>query len=466
MKKVFNILKSLLPGIVLFACSTELDIQPAQNIDASQSLLTAKDVKGTLIGAYSNLGSSNLYGGGVYVYADLLASAGPDINFFGTFQGLTQISNKQIPINNGFITGVWLDAYTTINTANEVLNSLSVGSALDQGRVEGEAKFIRGSMYFELVKIFAKAWNDGDPTVNPGVPLVLKPTHSLEDALATPARSTVKQVYDQIISDLTDAENLLTTPSNVTYYYATTGAAAAQLSRVYLLQGNYGSARDAADRVIGSGVYKLTSTYADEFPYQGRGSRVYNTTEDIFALQVSEQQGFNNMNNYYANSDKGGRGDIEVPLEFLQTFESGDTRAKLFEDDGSGQYFYSNKFDNVFGNIKILRLAEMYLTRAECNLRLGTTVGSDPVSDVNVVRVRAGIAPLASVTLNQILNERHLELAFEGQWLYDYKRTNTSNPNWVDANGNKPTWDSPELVFPIPQREIIVNPNLVQNEGY
>jgi hypothetical protein len=359
-----------------------------------------------------------------------------------------------------------LDAYTTINTANEVLNSLALVSDLDRDRVEGEAKFIRGSMYFELVKVFGKAWNDGDPTVNLGVPIILKPTHSLEDALATPVRSTVAQVYSQIISDLSDAETLLPAPSNVTYYYATTGSAAAQLSRVFLLQGDYVGARDAANRVISSGVYKLTQTYADEFPYQGRGSRVYNTTEDIFALQVSEQQGFNNMNNYYANSDKGGRGDIEVPIDFLNEFEPGDARLGLFEDDGSGEYFYSNKFDNVFGNIKILRLAEMYLTRAECNKRLNTTVGDNPLNDINLIRARVGLSPLASVTVDQILKERFLELAFEGQWLFDYKRTTTSNPNWVDANGNTPTWDSPELVFPIPQREMIVNSNLVQNEGY
>ncbi len=465
MKNLKNILKTALMGFVLVACSTDLDISPTQNVDVSQSLLTAKDVKATLIGAYSNLGSSNLYGGGSLIYPDLLASSGSDINFFGTFQGLTQISNKQIPINNDFVTGFWLDAYTAINTTNEVLNSLMLVDDLERDQVEGEAKFIRGSMYFELVKVFGRAWNDGDPTVNLGVPIVLKPTHSISDALATIARSTVEQVYNQAISDLSDAETLLPAPSSVSYYYATTGAAAAQLSRVYLLQGDYANARDAANRVISSGIYSLTATYAEEFPYLGKGVRVYNTSEDIFALQVSEQQGFNNMNNYYANSDKGGRGDIEVPGDFLNMYESGDARLGLFEDDGSG-YYYTNKFDNVFGNIKILRLAEMYLTRAECNVRLGTTVGDSPDNDINLVRQRVGLTPLSNATVDQILKERFLELAFEGQWLFDYKRTNTSNPDWVDANGNTPTWDSPEMVYPIPQREMIVNNKLVQNEGY
>ena len=458
MKNLINTLKCLVLVLLLDSCNTELDVKPTQSVDASSAIKTAKDVKGTLIGAYNNLGSNDLYGGGVYVYADLLASTGADINFFGTFQGLTQISNKQIPINNGFVENLWLNGYVTINTANEVINSLNLLSSVDKGQVEGEAKFIRASMYFELVKLFGKSWNNGNPTTNLGVPLILSPTHSLENALAKPARNTVKEVYDQVIKDLTDAEALLSTPSNVTYYYATKGAAAAQLSRVYLAQGDYSKARDAADRVISSGAYKLVANYADEFPYLGRGARIYNTTEDIFALQVSEQQGTNNMNTYYANSDKGGRGDIEITVDFLNTFPAGDMRTSLFEDDGSGSLFYSNKFDNLFGNVKILRLAEMYLTRAECNSRLGTTVGDTPLNDVNLIRARAQVALLGSVNVQQILDERHLELAFEGQWLIDYKRTKTG----VGAL----SWDSPQLVFPIPQREIIVNKNLIQNEGY
>ncbi len=460
--KNINIIKSIILVATLASCNSQLDIQPSQSVDVSSALKTAKDVKGTLIGAYANMGASNLYGGGVYVYADLLASTGTDINFFGTFQGLTQISNKQIPVTNGFVSGAWLNAYSTINNANEVLNALSLVSTVERDQVEGEAKFIRASMYFELVKLFAKAWNDGNPNSNPGVPIVLTPTHSLEDANSTPARSTVKQVYDQIIADLTAAESKLPPPDNETYYYATTGAAAAQLSRVYLAQGAYGLARDAADRVISSGYYKLQTNYSDEFPYIGRAVRIYNKSEDIFALQVSEQQGFNNMNNYYAQSNLGGRGDIEIASDFLNTFPAGDSRLSLFTDDGSGTLFYSDKFDNLYGNVKILRLAEMHLTRAECNLRLGTTVGDIPLNDVNLVRARAQVAPLVLVTVQDVLDERHWELAFEGQWLTDYKRTATD----INTAPATTPWNSPALVFPIPQREMIVNPNLVQNQGY
>jgi hypothetical protein len=438
-------------------CSDKLDIQPAQSIDASNALLTSKDVKGALVGAYSNMGSGNLYSGGIQVYSDLLAYDN-EFSFFGTFQGLTQISNKDIPINNTFVSGVWLEAYTVINSTNEVLSALSVVNSVDKDQVEGEAKFIRATMYFELVKLFAKAWNDGDPTANLGVPLILKPTHSLSDAEAKPSRSTVAQVYAQIISDLNDAEAKVHDPDNVTYYYVTPGAAAAMLSRVYLAQQKYAEAGAAADRVISSGYYKLTNTYGDEFPYTGRGVRIFNTTEDVFAQQVSEQNGVNNMNTFYASSDVGGRGDIEANDTFLATYEANDSRLSLYTDDGSGSTFYTNKFDNVFGNIKIIRLAEMYLTRAECNLRQGQAIGDTPLNDINHVRARVNLTPLASVTLAQILSERRFELAAEGQWLADYKRTTASV-------GSLP-YNSPKLIFPIPQREMQVNPNLVQNDGY
>ena len=110
--------------------------------------------------------------------------------------------------------------------------------------------------------------------------------------------------------------------------------------------------------------------------------------------------------------------------------------------------------------MRILRLAEMYLIRAESNFRLGTTTGDIPLKDINRIRARAGLSPLTTATLDlaAILKERKLELAFEGHLLHDIKR--------LQGNVGSLPWNSPKLVFPIPERETIANPNLVQNEGY
>jgi hypothetical protein len=100
----------------------------------------------------------------------------------------------------------------------------------------------------------------------------------------------------------------------------------------------------------------------------------------------------------------------------------------------------------------------MFLTRAESNFRLSTTVGANPVDDINLIRVRAGLPTLTAVTLPIITKERSLELAFEGHGLIDAKRLKTSVGTLA--------WNSPKLIFPIPQREMDANKNLVQNEGY
>ena len=118
----------------------------------------------------------------------------------------------------------------------------------------------------------------------------------------------------------------------------------------------------------------------------------------------------------------------------------------------------TRKWSDYYDNIPVIRLTEMYLIRAESNLRLGTAVGDAPVSDINAIRVRAGLTQLVVVTIGQVLEEREKELAFEGFRLHDYKRTQR-------AIGSRP-YNSPELILPIPDREMNANPELVQNEGY
>ncbi len=102
----------------------------------------------------------------------------------------------------------------------------------------------------------------------------------------------------------------------------------------------------------------------------------------------------------------------------------------------------------------------MYLVRAEANFRLGTAVGDAPVNDINKIRARAKLPLYAAtdLTLDKVLKERKLELAFEGFTLYDAKRLELSVGNLA--------WNSPNLVLPIPKREITVNSNLTQNTGY
>jgi hypothetical protein len=114
--------------------------------------------------------------------------------------------NQRIVNSNGFVEDNWLAAYVVINQANNVLANLKLATNDDEkSRWEGEAKFLRGLVYFDLVRLYGKSWNDGDPGTNLGVPIVLTPTTSVDES-AKVARATVKQTYEQAIKDLTDAK--------------------------------------------------------------------------------------------------------------------------------------------------------------------------------------------------------------------------------------------------------------------
>jgi len=439
-------------GALLFAGCDFLDVDPKQSISSDQALSSEQNVTAALNGAYNDLSDGDLYGGQYMMSPDLLADAG-DVQWVGTFSGPAEIIRKNIQTNNGFIENQWTEAYEAINGTNNVLGALDqIENTQDRERIEGEARFIRGALYFELVRLYGKPWNAGDPSSNLGVPIVTEPTRDIteEDNVT---RSTVQEVYNQAQNDLETARDLLPESNGV---FADTYAASALLSRLHLMRGEYEDAAEAADRVIQSGEFELAPTFADAF----------NNTEDIpeyiFATQVSSQDGENDLNTFYAAEDDGGRGDINIQQQHLDRYADDDARGDFFyEDPGTGdlrtQKWQDDESDGA--NIPIVRLAEMYLTRAEGNLRSsGSNVGADPVDDVNVIRERADLDPVSSVTVNDVLRQRRLELSFEGNLLHDLKRTGRSI-------GSIP-FDADELVYPVPQRECDANPEIEQNPGY
>jgi hypothetical protein len=451
-KYIYHLLVASALFSALSSCKNALDISPVDTIDQNKALLTSKDVEVALIGAYAELGDRNFYGGRPFVIADFLANTGA-VEWTGTFEELTQANSKSLLKTNTFVNNVWESGYTAINNANNVIASLDKVEAAKKNRVEGEAKFIRGASYFDLVRLFGKAYNDGSPNTNLGVPIVLTPTTIINEK-SYPTRSTVSAVYTQVIADLTDAEAKL--PAN-NGFFATKFTAAAMLARVYLQMGNYAAAAAAANRVISSGNYSLKTAFIDAFPKKG-STPGQNTSEDIFAMQLTTLTGFNGFNEFYGSSTYGGRGDAIISEDWIDnTYSANDDRKNAFYDDGD---MFTSKFANNFGNVTIIRLAEMYLIRAECNARLAPAApigGQTPLQDLSVIRSRAGLTT-ATATLADILNERKLEFAFEGFSLHDAKRTQT--------NIGSIAWNDNRLVFPIPQREMDSNKNLIQNAGY
>lgn len=449
----------LIPALA--GCEKSLNVKPTQEVDEKDALRTSSDVEAALIGAYSDMGDGDVYGGSLSVAAELLA-AGDELNWTGTFETFLDMYSKSTKAVNVQVADTWMDCYRVINDANNILASLDVVRPEKKGRIEGEAKFLRACMHFELVRLFAKPWNQGNPAQNPGVPIMLKPYRvGLSDADLYPTRSTVAAVYEQVIKDLRDAENLLEVPP-AKYIFAHKIAAQAMLARVYLQKGDYPNAAAAADRAIvandDDGPFMLMNTYDLAFPYNGDQPSLVigNTEEDVFAIQVSNTDGVNDFNTYFSAN---GRGDIDITDDHLSLYEGNDERLNLFY---GSSFVYTGKFDMIYSNVHIIRLPELYLTRAEANFRTGVQIGfNTPAEDINVVRGRVGLDLLddADVTLDKILLERKLELAFEGFNLHDVKRTQGSAGTFA--------WDSPKLVLPIPDRERRANPNLnPQNDSY
>jgi len=462
--------------VSLSACQKRLDIVPFQSLPPAQGLVTESDLGGVLIGAYDALQSTSSYGGDIQLMGDLWANRAY-IRFRGTFNGLLQIASvtttsNPIAVDNGWASSLWSNAYRAINSCNLILANLNLvtSSTSKRSRIEAEALFIRGSLYFELARLFGKSWGDGDNSVNPCVPLVLTPTPFEVSGLTSanyPARASVAAVYAQAIADLQKAAAQLPVTN---LHYATKAAAWGQLSRIALMQAEYAVARDMANNAIldfqGRGI-GLNPVFRDLFytyiNFGGVAPREY-----IFYMRVTTQDGTNGLNTYYGQTvssipGTAGRGDMDVQDAWVNLHAVADTRLAFFIRTNRR---LTQKHLDRFGHVPVIRLAEMYLTRAEANFRLNTSVGATPAADIKTIRDRVGLPEIlpANLTLDNIILERRLELAFEGHFLHDVKRLRQSMPGSSFANG--PAWNSPRLIMPIPQREMDVNKQLVQNEGY
>ena len=440
-------------GIITFTgCDKKLDLKNPQTIDAADAFSTDAKVKKELIGNYAALGSGSMFGGDVLWMSELMASGG-ELNWVGTFPDPRQIWSKNILLNNSNVAATYSQAYRIIFNANNILANLGVVLAADVAKVRGAALFQRALVYFELIKYYGeKPFFAGSATTLKGVPLITAPGPTApQDPFYKMPRATVDAVYQQIIADLTAAEADLPATNTV---FANKASAALALARVYLQQDKYAEARDAANRCIASATangFSLVSSYANAF------NNATNTTEDLFSIQVTNQAGVNSCFTYFSTGTFGARdGDIEVTTTHYNKYNALDARRALFFFEAGA--WRCGKWKNIDRNVKVMRLAEAYLTRAECNQRLSTSVGATPDADVNLIRTRAGLLPLVGATLQQILDERELELAFEGQGIWDAKRLRLT----VDGKA----WNDNKMTFPIPQRERNVNPNLEQNPGY
>lgn len=436
------------------ACNKKLDVVPGQNITPDQ-IATESDVEATLLGAYKSMQDFDGYGERYYLIPEMLTN-GSELTFVGTFQNYRDIFFRRQLETNSIAEGIWEKGYQIINTCNIVLTKMDLVSADRQAALAAETKFVRGITYYMLSGLFGKPYSDGSITTNPAVPLMEEPVLGNDDLpKGDQARATVAAVHQQIESDLKEAAANLPEDNGTR---ASKYAAYAFLARLYMAQAKYTLAAATADSVISSNAFNLTANFEDAF------NNSANSPEDVFAVQLSNQSNpgteNNGMTTFFA-ARPSGRGDAQVNPAQLNIYEDGDARKDFVYEGVSISGFdglYTGKWRELYSMLPVVRLAEMYLTRAEANQRAGTTVGATPLEDVNAVRERSNASTLNAVTADIIVQERFRELAFEGDKFWTVKR--------LKLNAGSRPYNDPKLILPIPQRELDVNSKLTQNAGY
>lgn len=219
-------------------------------------------------------------------------------------------------------------------------------------------------------------------------------------------------------------------------------------------------AREKADSVIKYGGYTLPGNYADVFASDG-------SAETIFEIDFTELDR-NRIAEYNFPKTLNGRREVEPDASLISAYEAGDER-KAVSIAYDGALAYANKYNDLSkgsDNIIVLRLAEMYLIRAEAEASLAGGNITSVRSDINAIRSRADLGPTGADTADELLlaieQERRVEFAFEGHRWFDLVRTGRASD--VLPNVTRAT----QTLFPIPADEILTNnsPEMIQNPGY
>lgn len=407
------------------------------------------------------------------------------------------IDNFTLTPTNRFCESLWSGHYNSIGAANQALKALQVANIPDAEKkvLMGEVRFIRGYIYFNLVRMFG------------GVPLVLRVPVDANDANTDPvfqARANVSVVYDSIKRDLQYAAANLQIKNLTITGHVNKGTAQAMLAKVHMYRGEWDKVFELTNEVIQSGQFALVSDYATIWRQVGD-----NNIESIFEIQTGE---FNNENldidNYIVSQgprvggaggwDDLGFGFNNPSLSLLNAYESGDLRkaATIIAIDNSGTYVgttlwdgfripssdsvqnlyynykaYTSRDKEQFArpqsknrpkNIRILRYADVLLMNAEAGLNIGM---GDADARVNAIRVRAGLSPKSGVTINDVWQERHIEFAMEHDRFWDVVRQGRAAQVMLAAGKTNFVSGTHELL-PIPNSQILLSGGQLTQNNY
>lgn len=440
----------------LCSCSKLLEV------DTPKNQLTSDKVFADSVAAVSALSNTyfllanqvnNNLNKNINIYAD-------EYVFTLTIAGQLEFNQSVLSVTNANSMQIWNNLYLIIYSCNDLLEQAIESTTLSENNkavLVNEAKFLRAYAYFYLQNLYGR------------IPLLLQTDVNI-NRLA--GQTDAAAVYAQIVQDLTEAKvGLAENYPSDGKVRANQWAATALLARTYLYTANWQAAEVEATAVINSGLYT---------PLDAPGS-VFHAGSREAILQLWTQNGFISDATTLIPANNTTLPQYPVSEVLHEAFETDDLRQATWigaseVTDAAGvttTYPYPYKYKNRTVNtttpeyLMALRLGEQYLIRAEARAQQGNIGGA--VDDLNVIRSRAGLPPLASdlsqsECLDAVMQERRVELYGEwGHRFLDLKRTGQLDEV---IGAYKSTWQSTASAFPIPQNEIIRNPNLVQNPGY
>jgi len=364
--------------------------------------------------------------------------------------------NALLPANTS-IADYWNTSYNQIYAANAVIEGVEESSKLsvdEKDQLKGEALFIRALIHFYLTNLY------GD------IPYITDTNYQKNNVAK---KVTVAEVYAFVISDLNSSLNLLSQNyDNPERIRPNRMVAKALLARVYLYNGSWAEASNSASAVLNaSNLYSLENNIDEVFL---KGSK-----ETIWQLQSATAGKNTDEASSFIFFD-GPPPSVALTDNLMNSFSATDLRKSHWTGTisvGSSTWYHPFKykeFDYTATSVEysiVFRLAEQYLIRAEARAQQGDLIGAK--EDLNKIRERAGLNPTTAGTKQQILNailqERRWELFTEyGHRFFDLKRFGQ-----IDAvlSPVKTGWNTTDKLFPLPQNELSINPNLrPQNSGY
>jgi tetratricopeptide (TPR) repeat protein len=488
------------------ACRDALVIDPRQSIDAATALNTKDGINAAVVSVYSRFKSVRLYGRDLIAIPEALADNGFATNKSGRL--LPEANN----VFRAHFTGThWSACYNGINQANLILEAIPTSTApgvtaADKASWTAQLQFLRALYYFDLVKVYSYMPGTTVPAQDKGgIPIVLKGISTSAGAIERlPSRAPIADVYAQVIADLVAAEAVLATSTNANF--ANKAAAQALLSRVYLYMKDYAKAKEWADKCITLvGPSRLSN--AGGYVAQWRNAT---HQETLFQFALASNAENNGVNESLQTSfttltapggallATGGFGDLVPTISLMNALgitltggntttnfglnasiasRSSDVRNLLYEPGTTGRgnskvectkYIGKNGFINL-DNLPVIRIAEVYLTRAEAMTTPGSPVFNETaaLADLNTIATNRGLTAFTlsgSALYEEILNQRRLELAFEGHRFFDLKRLGrdlVKAPHYLTV-----AFTDIRILAPLPTSEIDGNKNMVQNAGY